>query len=104
MKKEEDGLMHSVLDNDKKKVDDGKIIADAINQGKSAFTPDMMFEDIVRNYSQAKNIHGEKLIRQLSGYSDAYIDRNVRIPEFRRELKRKLEQGEIGRASCRERV
>ena len=40
----EDKLMHSVLENDKKIIDSGKLISDAINQGISSFTPDLMFE------------------------------------------------------------
>ncbi|MCK5283031.1 MAG: VWA domain-containing protein [Nanoarchaeota archaeon] len=86
----EDKLLHSVLQNDKKAKDDGKLIGEAFNQGISSFNPDMMFENLVNNYSMAEKIYGETLIRLLSGYNPNYIDRNINIPEFKRELKKKL--------------
>jgi Mg-chelatase subunit ChlD len=93
---EEDKLMKSVLQNDKKKIEEGKIIADAINQGIMGFTPDMMFETMVQSYQVAKQLYGEKLIRLLAGYNPDYIKRNINIPEFKKELKtaisRKIEQ------------
>ena len=39
----EDKFMHSVLENDKKTIDSGKLISEAINQGMSSFSPDLMF-------------------------------------------------------------
>ena len=51
----------------------------------------MMFESITNNYSMAKKIMGETLIRLISGYNPSYIERNIRIPEFKRELKKRLE-------------
>lgn len=89
---EEDKLMKSVLENDKKTIDDGKIIADAINQGINAFTPDMVFENITKNFSIAKQIYGESLIRLLTTYNPSYINKNLGIPEFRREMKQKIEE------------
>ncbi|MBN2112094.1 VWA domain-containing protein [Candidatus Woesearchaeota archaeon] len=89
---EEDKLMKSVLQNDKKTIDDGKLIADAINQGMNSFTPDMTFENITKNFSIAKNIYGESLIRLLTSYNPSYINKNLGIPEFRKELKQKIEE------------
>ena len=89
---EEDKLMKSVLENDKKTIDDGKIIADAINQGLNSFTPDTTFENMVKDFSIAKNIYGESLIRLLTSYNPSYINKNLGIPEFRRELKQKIEE------------
>jgi len=85
-----DKLMHSVFDNDKRKIEQGKLINQAINIGMSSFTPDMMFEELVKDYSLAKNILGEKIIRQLSGYNSSYIQKNIRIPEFQRELLKRI--------------
>lgn len=93
---DEDKLMKSVLQNDRKKIEDGKIIADAINQGIMGFTPDLIFENMVQNYQVARQLYGEKLIRLLSGYNPDYIKKNLGIPEFKRELKaaisRKIEE------------
>lgn len=88
----EDKFMHSVLENDKKIIDSGKLISDAINQGMSSFTPDMMFEQLVKNYTLAKQIYGESIIRLVSGYEPDYVKKNIGIPEFQRELKEKIQQ------------
>ena len=88
----EEKFMHSVLENDKKTIDSGKLISDAINQGMSSFAPDLMFEQIVKNYSIARQIYGESLVRLVSGYEPDYIRKNIGIPEFQKELKEKIQQ------------
>lgn len=87
---DEEKLMKSVLSNDKKTIDDGKLIADAINRGINAFTPDLAFENITKNFTITKNIYGESLIRLLSSYNPSYISKNLGIPEFQRELKQSI--------------
>ena len=49
-----------------------------------------MFKELVSNYKNAKKLYGETLIRELSGYDPRYVDKNVKIPEFQRELQKKL--------------
>ncbi len=88
----EDKFMHSVLENDKKVIDSGKLISDAISQGMSSFSPDLMFEQLVKSYVMAKHIYGESLIRLVSGYEPDYIKKNIGIPEFQRELKERIQQ------------
>ncbi|MBI2557847.1 VWA domain-containing protein [Candidatus Woesearchaeota archaeon] len=88
----EDKFMHSVLENDKKVIDSGKLISDAINQGMSSFSPDLMFEQLVKSYLTAKQIYGESIIRLVSGYEPDYIKKNIGIPEFQKELKEKIQQ------------
>ena len=83
----DDKLMHSVMDNDKDVLDEGKLIENAINQGMGSFTPDLMFEKMVDDFSMAKNMYGETILRQLLGYDADYVDKNIKIPEFRRVLK-----------------
>lgn len=89
---DEPKLMHSVLQNDKKTIEDGKTIKDALNEGMSSFTPDLMFEQLVKNYSMASKLYGPKLIRRLASYDPNYIERNIRFPEFQRELRRVIEK------------
>ena len=84
----EDKFMHSVLENDKKIIDSGKLISDVINQGMSSFSPDLMFEQLVKSYTLAKQIYGESMIRIVSGYEPDYVKKNIGIPEFQRELAR----------------
>ncbi len=88
----EDKLMNSVLEHDDKTIDDGKLISDVINHGFSSFTPDMAFDSLSKDYAMAKNIFGESLLRLISGYSSSYIKKNIKIPEFRAELKKRLEE------------
>ncbi|MFH1510804.1 MAG: VWA domain-containing protein, partial [Candidatus Woesearchaeota archaeon] len=85
-------LMHLVLENDTETVKDGKLVSAAINQGFSSFTPDLFFEKLVQQYSMAKQLYGETLIRLIMGYSPNYIKKNISIPEFRRELKNKAQE------------
>jgi len=88
----EDKFMHSVLENDKKVIDNGKLISDAISQGMSSFSPDLMFEQLVKSYTIAKHIYGESIIRLVSGYEPDYIKKNIGIPEFQKELKQKIQE------------
>lgn len=87
----EDKLMNSVLAGDKQTLDHAELVQEATNRGVGAFTPDMMFSNMVNNFSIAKQLYGEKLIQLLSGYNPNYIEKNLKIPEFRRELKQALE-------------
>ncbi|HII65956.1 TPA: VWA domain-containing protein [Candidatus Woesearchaeota archaeon] len=89
---EERKLMHSVLENDKASLDAGKLINESFNRGLSSFTPDMMFAQMVKNYSIAKQIYGETLIKLASGYNPDYIRKNIGIPEFRKELRQRIAQ------------
>lgn len=88
--------MHSVLENDKKKIDEGKTLKEAINYGVNTFNPDLMFENLVNSYSQAEKLYGKKLLRQLTGYDPKYLERNMNIPEFKRELKRQIDDNVEG--------
>ncbi|MBI4143448.1 VWA domain-containing protein [Candidatus Woesearchaeota archaeon] len=88
----EDKFMHSVLENDKKVIDSGKLISDAINQGMSSFSPDLMFEQLVKSYQMAKQVYGDSIIRLVSGYEPDYVKKNIGIPEFQKELKEKIQQ------------
>ena len=90
--KEDDKLMKSVLKNDKKKVEEGKLVQEAFNRNIASFTPDLMFENIVNNFQIAKKIYGPSIIRMLSGYDPKYIDRNAHIPEFKQELKKQIQR------------
>ncbi|MBL7054212.1 VWA domain-containing protein [Candidatus Woesearchaeota archaeon] len=88
----EDKLMHSVLQNDKKTIEKGKLINDAINQGLNSFTPDLLFQQLVNNFSVARHIYGGSLIKLISGYNPDYVKKNINIPEFQKELKERIEK------------
>ena len=86
----DDKLMHAVLDNDKKVVEEGKLIRESISNNIGAFVPDLMFEQIVQNFSVAKQLFGDTLLRRLTNYDSIYIEKNLHIPEFRKELKERI--------------
>jgi len=83
----DDKLMHLILENDKDSVEKGKTIQEALDAGIGALTVDLMMETLVRNYSWAQKMFGERLLRLITGYDPTYIESNIRIPEFQRELK-----------------
>jgi len=82
-------LVSAILDKDKKAIDYGKIVIESINHG-TGFNPDILFEQIVNNFSLAKKIYGEALIRLITGYEPKYIEKNIKIPEFRKEIKKNI--------------
>jgi len=89
---EENKLMHSILENDKEIIEKGKLISDSINQGMQSFTPDLLYQQLIKNYSMAKHIYGPSLLKLATGYNPDYIEKNINIPEFRKELKFRMEK------------
>ncbi|MEM2916303.1 MAG: VWA domain-containing protein [Candidatus Woesearchaeota archaeon] len=82
----EDKLMHAVISSDKTTIDNGKLISESFNQSIGSFIPDMIFANIVKNFSIAKQLYGETMLRILTGYDPNYVQKNLGIPEFRKEL------------------
>ena len=89
---EERKLMRSVLENDKEMIEKGKLISDSINQGLSSFTPDIMYQQLVKNYSMAEHIFGPSLLKLATGYNPDYIKKNINIPEFQKELRFRIQK------------
>ena len=89
--KDEDKLANSVLDVDLDHIDEGMLVDAAFNSTHGTFMPDMMFKDMVRNFKNAKKLYGETFIRQVSGYDPRFIEKNIRVPEFQRELEKAVE-------------
>ena len=88
----ENKLMKSVLENDKETIEKGKLISDSINQGLSSFTPDIIYQQLVKNYSMAEHIFGPSLLKLATGYSPDYIKKNINIPEFQKELRFRIQK------------
>ena len=87
---EEKRLMKTVLEDDKKTIDNGHLILEAINQGIGALTPELMLEQIVKNFKLTKQLIGPTIIRALTGYEPDQIERNLNIPEFRKEIRERI--------------
>ncbi len=78
--------MSSVLQNEKSRIDQGKFVNEAANRGLVAFSADMMMSHLVKGYQLAEQIYGETILRLISGYDPSYLERNIKIPEFQREM------------------
>lgn len=88
---EKDGLMHSVLPHDDE-VNDGKLLAQSYDYNISSFQPDLLFEQLCKDYKRSKKLYGETLIRELTGYDDEFVEKNINIPEFKNQLKSNIKQ------------
>lgn len=83
------GLMRTVLETSEK-TNEGKLIKEAINQGFGAFVPDALYQQFVQNFSYAEKLYGKTFVNLVSGYDSDYVGKNAKIPEFQRELKKKI--------------
>ena len=93
-KEEESKLPKTVLPDDEAS-STGKLLNEAIDRGIS-FNPDTIYKNLVSSYRDVDKIYGQTFIRELTGYDSRYIERNSKIPEFKRKLKdvikRKLDE------------
>lgn len=89
---EEKRLMKSILEDDKKTIDNAHLILEAVNQGFGALTPELMMEQIVKNFKLTKQLIGPTIIRAMTGYEPEQVERNLNIPEFRQEIREKIRQ------------
>ncbi len=85
---EDDKLMHTVLEDDQAEKD-GQVLNEATNKGFS-FSPDVIFDKLTSDYKSAKELLGDSIVRELTGYDDDFVKRNSKIPEFQRELKNNI--------------
>ena len=86
---DEEKLM-STVDSGETDKDKGKLAEEMINNSLGSFTPDMMFENLVNNYRNAEKLYGETIIRELTDFEPGYIEKNINIPEFKKELKKNI--------------
>ena len=68
------------------------ILDSSANQGLFAFNPDMMFDQLVKDYNTAEKIYGETFIRLITGEDAAALKKKLNFPEFQRQLKSKLKE------------
>jgi Mg-chelatase subunit ChlD len=93
---DEERLMHSVVENDEQTIADGKMLAESVDYAMGSFTPDLIFEKLVQNYQNAQRLFGPTIIRELTGYDGGFIERNIKVTEFREELKKNVHRN-VGR-------
>lgn len=90
----DEGLSHAIVEGNKERIQQGMLLDSSINQGMFAFNPDMMMDHLVKDFENAKKLYGETLLRIASGEDPGTLKRNIRFPEFQRQLKTKLKQKE----------
>lgn len=88
--------MRSVLEHDDQAFDDGKLTMEAVNRSVGSFMPDLLFEQLVKDYRNAERLYGKTLLRALTGWSADYVRRNIKIPEFQEELRQRLDDAVEG--------
>ncbi len=84
--------MHSLTQGDNKAIENGNLLQGCLDNGIRSFTPNLMMEKFVQDYKLAKHIYGDAFLRQFSGYDPNYIEKNIKIPEFQRELAGKIKE------------
>ena len=88
----ENSFLRSLAEKDEKTIEKGHLLESAASQGISSFNAERFFEALVKNYSLAMQIYGDSFYRHLTGYDNNEIEKNIRLPEFQRELKEKIAQ------------
>ncbi len=85
-------LMRSVLDNDHDLIEQGNLLEAALDSGISGFSTDTLFENLVKDFWLARQLYGSRLIKMLTGYEPDYAEKNIRIPEFQKEIKEQIKE------------
>jgi Mg-chelatase subunit ChlD len=78
-------ILNSLLEEKEDVITSARLIGSAQNQGISSFSANIS-EQLIKNFSIAKNIYGKTLIRELTGYNIPDIEKNIKIPEFQKLL------------------
>ncbi len=89
---DEKRLMKTILEDDQGEIENAHLIMESINQGIGALTPELMLQQIVKNYKLTKQLSGETIIRAMTGQEPDHVERNINIPEFRQEIRDKIKQ------------
>ncbi len=87
---DEERLAHTVLEGDTQSASDARMLAQSADYAMGSFTPDLMFEQLVERYQSAQRLYGPTIIRALTGYDGEFIERNLRISEFKERLKENI--------------
>ncbi|HLC58737.1 MAG TPA: VWA domain-containing protein [Candidatus Nanoarchaeia archaeon] len=90
----DEGLSHSLVEGNEQRLQQGMLLDAGLSQGLFAFNPEMMFENLVKDYSNAKKIYGESFLRYASGFDNDTIKKNIKFPEFQKQVKNNLKQTE----------
>lgn len=70
---------------------DGRLLLEAFNAGLFCIDPGAITAQLTANFGLAGQLYGESFLRELTGRELGWIEKNMPLPEFRRELAAKLE-------------
>ncbi len=85
-----DNKLMSTVDSGSTDKKDGKVAEEMTNNPVGSFVPDTMFQNMVSNFKNAKKLYGETIIRELTDFEPGYIEKNINIPEFKKELRKNI--------------
>src|SRR3989344_707415 len=94
-KSDEQKLMSSIIEGDKETLDESKLINESINQGLNSFTPDAIFENLVKDYRD---------YRKGDRYKDLALKRTIRKTVRRGHKKIKKEDLSVFEREARGKV
>jgi hypothetical protein len=72
--------------------DDSMLLEEMTAHGIGSFQPDIMMQNLTERYSHAEKLYGKKLITLATGFDSEYVKRNIRIPEFQKEIEKQLKK------------
>ncbi|MGB9748432.1 MAG: vWA domain-containing protein [Candidatus Woesearchaeota archaeon] len=71
--------------------ENAKLIMDSINRDVF-LNSNKIFENLIKSFSLTKQNLGAEFIRRITGYDEKYLERNIRMPEFQKELKKRIDE------------
>ncbi len=71
---------------------DSSLLNEAINQGLTSLSAPSLADTVINKTKLAKKIIGPTLLRELTGYDPETLERNMRYPEFEREVRDRIEE------------
>lgn len=83
-------MVHSLVDANEQRIEQGMMLDSAASQGIFSFNSEMIYDKVTQDYNMAEKIYGESFLRLVTGYDSNAIKKNIKIPEFQREVKNKI--------------
>jgi len=79
-------------DESEREREESMLLEEMTAHGIGSFQPDIMMQNLTERYSHAEKLYGKTLITLATGFDSEYVKRNIRIPEFQKELEKQLKK------------
>ena len=86
----DEGLVQSLVEGNKERSEQGRMLESSINQGLFSFNPEHLYDKLVQDYNAAEKIYGEGMLRAVTGDDPNALKKNLRFPEYKKQLKEKI--------------